>query len=169
MISNKSLIIASFSLLFSIGCYSFRGITIPPTIDTFYVDQFQLNVGNAPPDLGQQFSERLRDIILNSSRLSYNETTPQIEFTGAIREFSVTSVAPQRNGEEFSSALNRLQITVEVEYVNNEDDEDAWNQRFSFFQDFESEQVLNDVQDELITTIFDQITRDVFNRAFTNW
>ncbi len=151
------------------GCYSFKGISISPTIKTFYVDQFQLNIGNAPADLSQLFSESLRDIILTSSRLRYNETGPDIEFSGAIREFSVSSVAPQNLDTGFGSSLNRLQIAVEVEYVNNQDEEDVWKQRFSFFQDFEANQQLRDVQDDLIQAIFDQITRDIFNRAFTNW
>ncbi len=163
--------ICAASILLNISaCYSFKGIAIAPTIRTFYVDQFQLNVGNAPPDLAQLFSEELRNIILQSSRLVYNENEPDIEFSGAIRDFSVSSVAPQQlDGGRVGSSLNRLQIGVEVEYVNNRDEEDVWKQRFTFFQDFEADQQLRDVQDELINAIFAQITRDVFNRAFTNW
>ena len=39
----------------------------------------------------------------------------------------------------------------------------------SFFSDFESSQNLADVQDELIEAIFEQITEDIFNRAFSDW
>jgi len=156
------------STLFS-SCYGFKGISIPPTIETFYIDQFQNSAFNAPPDIGIEFSEALRDIVLQNSRLGYDEVNPDIEFQGAIRTFNVSSVAPQETDAGFGSALNRLLIAVEVRYLNNQDEEDNWEQTFSFFQDFESDQDLTEVQDELIEAIFDQITQDIFNKAFTNW
>ena len=156
------------------GCYSFKGITIPPTINTFFIDQFQNAAGNAPPDVGQRFSEELKDIVLQNSRLDYEEDVPDIEFSGTVTSYNVQSVAPERldsqdGSAEFGSSLNRLNISISVEYINNQDDEDTWTQTFSFFEDFESDQVLADIQDELIERIFDQITTDIFNRAFTNW
>lgn len=156
------------------GCYSFKGISIPPTINSFYVDQFQNAAGNAPPDVGQRFSEELRDRVIRNSRLDYEEGIPDIEFRGTVTSFSVQSVAPERNnnpdsGAEFGSSLNRLNISISVEYINNQNDEDNWTQSFSFFEDFDNDQVLTDVQDDLIERIFDQITTDVFNKAFTNW
>ena len=170
----KTLFATVFMSIVAMGCYSFKGITIPPTINTFFVDQFQSASGNAPPDVGQRFSEELKDIVLQNSRLDYDEGIPDIEFSGTITSYSVQSVAPERlnsqdGGAEFGSSLNRLNITISVDYINNQDDEDTWTQSFSFFEDFESYQVLADIQDELIERIFDQITTDVFNRAFTNW
>ncbi len=161
------------SLCFS-ACYSFKGISIAPTISTFYVDQFQNGAGNAPPDIGQRFSEELKDIILRSSRLNYDESAPDIEFSGTITSFNVQSVAPERRDDssgatDFGSSLNRLNISISVEYVNNQDAEDIWTQSFSFFQDFDNTQNLTDVQDDLIEEIFDQLTNDIFTRAFTNW
>lgn len=151
------------------GCYSFKGISIPPSITTFYIDQFQNGAFNAPPDINIQFTEGLRDIVLNNSRLSYDEVSPDIEFHGSVRSFLVSSVAPQETDLGVGSALNRLQISVEVEYINNQNEDDNWKQSFSFFQDYESTNDLNNVQDELIEAIFDQILQDIFNKAFTNW
>lgn len=151
------------------GCYSFKGISIPPDISTFYVDPFQNTTINGPADIGDRFSESLKDIILRSSRLSFDDTEPDIEFTGSVSGFNVTSVAPQEVDGTFGSALNRLQIAIQVDYVNNENDEDNWSQSFSFFEDFDSSTDLSSVQEELIANIFQQLTEDVFNRSFTNW
>lgn len=155
-------------VLFS-SCYSFRGVTIAPTIETFYVEQFQNPAFNAPPDLGIRFSNDLRQRIINNSRLSNSENGPDIEFSGSIQTFSVTSVAPSNDGETVGSALNRLSIGVKVTYTDSQDDEKSWESSFSFFQDFGSDQQLSDVQDGLIDVIFEKITQDIFNRAFTNW
>ena len=156
------------------GCYSLKGISISPTIQSFYVEQFQNSVVNAPPDIAQRFSDELKDRITRNTRLDYDESTPDIELSGVVSSFNVQSVAPERNNSqdgnpEFGSALNRLNIGVEVQYINNQDEEDNWTQVFSFFEDFDNQTVLNDVQDQLIDNIFEQITTDIFNRCFTNW
>lgn len=156
------------------GCYSLKGISISPTIQSFYVEQFQNGVVNAPPDIAQRFSDVLKDRITRNTRLDYDESVPDIEFSGVVSSFRVQSVAPERNtnedgNPEFGSALNRLNISVEVQYLNNQDDEDLWTQTFSFWEDYDNETVLSDVQDELIDNIFEQITTDIFNKSFTNW
>lgn len=157
------------------GCYSLKGISISPEIDTFYVEQFQNNVVNAPPDIAQIFGDDLKNRILRNTRLDYNEEEPDVEFSGSVTSFTVQSVAPQRNNSadgstpEFGSSLNRLNISIEVDYINNFDEEDNWNRVFSFFEDFENTQVLADVQDQLIDNIFEQLTQQVFNASFTNW
>ena len=161
------------SVLYS-SCYSLKGITIDPVIETFFVDQFQNSAGNAPPDIGQRFSEDLKDVVLNNSRLNYNEDVPDIEFSGSISSYNIQSVAPEvLSGEStattFGSSLNRLNISVNVVYTNNRDDEDTWTQVFSFFQNYGVDEDLSQVQDDLIDQIFDQITNDIFNQAFTNW
>ena len=160
-------------MLLSTGCYSFKGISIPPTVATFYIDQFQNNVGNAPPDIAQRFSDEFRQDITQNTSLLYNEEVPDVEFSGSISSFNVQSVAPERNSNagqvQFGSTLNRLTISVQVSYVSNQNEEDNWSQSFSFFEDFENDQNLDDVQDELIDNIFEQILQDIFTRAFTNW
>jgi len=156
------------------GCYSLKGITIAPEISSFFVDQFQNGTATAPPDIGQRFSEDLKERILNNSKLNLDESVPDIEFTGSVVSYAVQSVAPQRDPNstgvtEFGSSINRLNIVVQVDYVNNQDDEESWSQSFSFFQDFDNDTNLTDIQDEFIRDIFSQITTDVFNKSFTNW
>lgn len=157
------------------GCsFGFKGISIPPTVNTYFVDQFQNGAGNAPPDIGQRFSDLLKDRVTRNSRLNYSEDGPDIEFSGTVTTFSVTSVAPERLDSdsgltEFGSTLNRLNISVQVDYIDNQDDEASWSQSFSFFEDFEATTILSDVQDELIDNIFEQLTTDIFNKSFTNW
>lgn len=154
--------------------FGFKGISIPPAVNTYFVDQFQSGAGNAPPDIGQRFSDVLKDRVTRNSRLNYSEDGPDIEFSGSVTSFSVTSVAPERLDSdsgltEFGSTLNRLNISVQVDYIDNQDDEASWSQNFSFFEDFEATEILSDVQDELIDNIFDQLTTDIFNKSFTNW
>ncbi|MFZ2900186.1 MAG: LPS assembly lipoprotein LptE [Saprospiraceae bacterium] len=168
MSANKILWLLAVALLFQ-SCYSFRGISIDPSITTYFVAQFTNRAPNATPTLAPDFTERLKDKIRNESRLVYNETDPDVEFVGAITGFSVTSEAPQP-GEQV--AFNRLTITVAVDYINNrETDEKKRVNKInkSFYAEFPSDQNLLDVQDGLIQSITTQLVEDIFTAAFTNW
>lgn len=153
-------------LLAATGCYTFKGYSISPEIETFFVEQFENKAFNAPPNINQTFSESFKLKINRESRLVLDSRNPDILFSGAITRYTVTSVSPEP-GE--TTALQRLDVTVEVEYTNTRDLEDQWKQSFSFFADFLPDQNLLDVQDQLIETIFIQIQEDIFNKAFANW
>jgi hypothetical protein len=157
-------------VVFFVSCYSFKGTNISPDVETFYIGNFRSTAANAPAEIGQLFSDKLRDKVLRETRLSYSESDISIEFDGTVTGYRVTSVAPTNDESGVvGSALNRLEVTVQVDYINNITEDDGWNQSFSFFSDFESNQDLTAVQDDLIELIFEQITEDIFNRAFTNW
>lgn len=157
-------------LIFS-SCYSFKGTSISTGVESFYVANFRNNAFNAPAEIGLLFSDKLRDKVRRESRLAYADRNSSIEFEGSVTGYSVTSVAPQNIQETglVGSSLNRLQITVQVDFINNIDEKEGWQQQFNFFQDFDSSQNLADLQNELIEVIFEQITEDIFNRAFSDW
>lgn len=157
--------LSAITLLWS-GCYSFRGISIDPSVTTYYVAQFTDNSINAQPALSQRLAEDLKEKIRTESRLVFTDTGPDIEFTGIIVRYEVTSEAPQP-GE--TTAINRLTITTAVEYINNVNEEKGWKKNFSFFFDFPSSTDLSSVEDEAVTAISNQMMEDIFNAAFTDW
>jgi hypothetical protein len=159
-------ILGIFISLSLIGCYSFKGISISPNTNTFYVEDFYTKSLEAPGDIEQLFSESLRLKIRNESRLKYTETDPDIVFSGNISKYRITAVAAR---DDNSVELNQLTIDIAVSYINNRDDEDTWDKTFSFFQTFPSDSDVQSIQDQLIEDIFKQLTENIFNEAFTNW
>lgn len=162
---NQCIFLAAFALFLS-GCYSFKGIAIPPDINTYFVDNFQNAVPQAPGDINQRFSEALRAKIRNESRLTYQEENADIEFSGSITGFRLSPEAPQAGN---TVALNKLEITVSVNYVNNKDETKNWKKQFSFFRTFESDKDFISIQESLIDEIFKQLMENIFNQAFTGW
>ena len=158
---------AMLALGFS-GCkiYSFDGTSIPPDSKTFYVEQFEVRTSSAIPTLGQTISDALIDKIRNESNLNQVDSDPDIEFKGTVVEYRVTAESPQ-SGE--TTAFNRLNMVVSVEYINNKNEEDGWKSKFPYFSDFPSDQNLIDVQEQLIEEINTQLVDDIFRKAFTNW
>jgi len=164
--SAFSILFLTLLLVSQSSCYSFKGISIDPNIKTFYITIFDNLSNDSPPTLGQDFTEVLRDKIRNESRLNLKDTDPDIDFTGSISSFRVSAEAPEP-GE--TTSFNRLTITVSVDYVNNRNEDNKWKRSFSYFANFNANQNLLDVQDQLINTINEQIVEDIFNFAFTDW
>lgn len=166
---NSILAISTIIILLGItvtSCYSFKGISIAPDVNTYYISTFENRAGNAPAGIEQQFSETLKDKVRNESRLKYSDENPDIEFEGSITGFNVRSMAPTSGN---LTAFNRLTISVSVNYINANDEEENWTKSFSWYQDFENDVDLSSSQDEFVETIFVQLAEDVFNAAFTNW
>ncbi len=148
------------------GCYSFRPSKADPNLNTYFVYRFEDNSLASPPDLPALFTVRLQDKIRNQSRLTQDEFNPDVEFRGTITRYIVTSEAPEP-GER--TAINRLTIAVNIQYINHIAEEQDFDRTFSFFFDFDSAVQLVDVQEEAHETILAQINEDIFNAAFNNW
>jgi len=154
------------SILLVTGCYSFKSTTIPLEVNTFSVQNFEVQALNAPVDISQTFTEQLRNKVRNQSRLDYNTANGDVEFSGSITEYSINPVAA-REGEV--AELTRLVISVSVSYINLVDEEDKWTQSFSRFAEFDSSTDFSSVQNTLTEQIYEELLEDIFNKAFNNW
>lgn len=161
----KCLYLGMICLLCS-SCYNFKGISIPPEINSYYVETFSLIDQSAPADLHQLFTERLREKIREESRLVNDNDDPDVVFTGSVKSFSIIEAAPQ---EDNTVSLNRLQITVEVQYSNERDEESNWKKSYNAFEDFDATIDLQSIQDGIIENLIEDMTERIFNDSFTNW
>lgn len=148
------------------GCYSFKNASVPLDLKFFWVEDFLLTARNAPPTLDTDFEEALKNKIRNESRLVLDRQQAQIIFDGSVASYNVQALAPQP-GE--TVGLNRLNITIQVQYTDLLDDTKNWTQNFTEYAEFSADVLLADVEDELIRTIFDQLTENIFNKAFGDW
>lgn len=147
------------------GCYSFKGTSIPTEVSTFTVEQFENFASNSQPTLSQVFTERLKDKILSESRLAYADEG-DVLFKGAITKYQVIPIAPTQGA---NTAFNRLEIEVSVEYFCEPDDTKNWTSKFLRFAEYESNQDLNSIEEQLIRQINDELVEEIFRKAFNNW
>lgn len=157
-------------LLLQTGCcYTFKGISIDPDVNTFFVQNFDNEAPNAPPTLAVEFTERLKDKVRLESRLRLKNAEADVEFMGKIVDYRVVPVAP-RPGEVV--ALNRLEVGVSVQFIHNKEEKKSWpvTRTFKHFAEFDNTVDLLSVQDQLLQrTIYPQILDDIFNAAFNDW
>ncbi len=162
----KSIIIITLIGCIWSGCYTFRGIDIPEGVNTFNVTPFENRAANVVPTMSVALTEALKDKIRRESRLTFNATDPDIIFNGSISDYTVTAVAP-KPGE--TTAFNQARLVISIEFINIQDEKKNWKQNFSYLTNFPSSTNLLTVQEQLLTEINDQLTEDIFNKAFTNW
>ncbi|MGC9343907.1 MAG: LptE family protein [Bacteroidales bacterium] len=146
--------------------YSFTGTTIDPQIQTFSIQYFQNRAPVVQAQLSQVFTDELRDRVQGQTRLELVSGFGDVDFSGEITNYETrpTSIT----GDEVA-ALNRLTITIRVEYTNSVNPDESFDTNFSRYEDYPSTQSLADAEEELIESIVDQIVEDIFNRAFVNW
>ena len=164
-----TILLFCFAALLNWGCsasYSFTGASIPPEVETVSVGFFQANAALTPPRASQLFTEKLKDVFLTQTNLALVKSNGDLEFEGAITDYRTSPVAIQGNE---TAALTRVTMTVSVRFVNNYDEEQNFETTFSRFEDFETSRDLSSVEEEILQSINDQLTQDIFNKAVTNW
>lgn len=165
-------IIILFSLTSMLAsCYSFKGISIPPDVKSYYVDQTTIQSGErtqlTPGDMPERFMEALRGKLRNQSNLIPNDVSPDVEFISSITEFDIDDQA--RSPDNELATLYKLNASIRVEYISNTNEDDSWSQTFSHTINFDPSVDLQTAQDGFIDEILEQITEQVFNKSYTNW
>lgn len=152
--------------LSSCGFYSFTGADTG-SAQTFQVNFFQNNAPLIEPGLDINFTNSLQDLIQNQTKLSLVNSGGDLVYEGEIVEYRIsptTAIAGDR------AAQNRLTITINVRFYNTTKEESDFEQRFSFFFDYEGSELLIGAQkDTAIAEIFERITQDIFNASLANW
>ncbi len=148
------------------GIYSFSGASIPAEAKTVSVDYFPNHAQLVNPLLSNNLTNALRDAMTNQTTLDLVETGGDLAFEGEIVDYTTTPTAITAGQ---TAAMNRLTIKVKVRFTNRIDDTKDFEQTFSRYEDYPSDQDLNSVQESLTTTIVDQLVEDIFNKALVNW
>ena len=173
---NKAFsILLIFLLTINTGCgvYSFTGANISSDVKTISIQTFFNDTDGGPPNMGQLFTDELRDYFQQNTSLILVPEQGDIQFEGTIIGYRLSPSAPTAGVtalETDQSSLTRLTITIKTSYVNTQDERQDFERNFSFFEDFNTTQfTINDVEDQLIEVIFNQIIIDMFNASVANW
>lgn len=151
------------------GCsvhMTLSGASIDENLKTFSVQYFNNRAAIINPLLSQKFTELMKERIMSESRLILVEGVGDVDFSGEITGYSIRPMAIK---EDAVSAQTRLTITVKVRYKNKKTPEKNWESNFSAYQDFASDHDFTSVENDLTTLIIDQLTENIFNRAFSDW
>ena len=147
--------------------YSFSGASIPPEAKTFSVAYFPNNAPMVSPILSSTLTDALVDKFSRQTRLEQVAEGGDFAFEGEIVNYTSTTASVSSSDY---ALLNRLTITVRVRFTNAINEAESFpNKNFSAYADYDSTNLLTEVEGELIPEIVDQIVTDIFQATAGNW
>jgi hypothetical protein len=163
--------VALLVMLFTLqGCtvsYKFNGAALDYNVyKTIFVSNFPIRAALVYPPLQQTFENELLDYISRNTRLRIVDTSADLQMEGEITGYSLS---PQAVTEDAYASKTRLTITVRVKYTDSKQDGKDIDQTFSAYRDFDSSEMLTDVQDELCSQISKELVDLIFNATLGNW
>ena len=135
-------------------------------VKTISIAEFQNTSEYVYAPLAIQFNQELKDMFIQQTRLQLVNSGGDLELDGEITGYNQYNQGVDASG--YSSEV-KLTLTVNVRYVNNTNHEEDFEQQFSAFQTYESNQLLTAVQDQLIPLMIEDITEQIFNSTVANW
>lgn len=133
---------------------------------TIQVSDFPIRAALVYPPLQQTFENELLDYITRNTRLQTTDGPSDLILEGEITGYSLS---PQAVTEDAYASQTRLTITVRVKYTDTKQDGNDIDQSFSAYRDFDSSEMLTDVQDELCQQISKELVDLIFNATLGNW
>ena len=163
----RTVFIIQFSFFInSCGVYSFTGTTLSPDLKSITISNFTMATAGGPANLALNFNEKLKEYYQRYTNLKVLPNNGDLSLEGSITNYDLLAVAPTASDQ---AGLNRLQVTVQVRFVNNKDETKNFEQSFSFYQDFPQNQTLTQNESRLVPKILDQLVLDIFNKTAADW
>ena len=153
------------------GCipkYTLNGAAIDYNVyKTINIGNFPIRAAMVYAPLEPMFQNKLTDTYTKQTRLkiidsSNTDLTVEGEITGY-------QLPPQAVGEDAYAPKTRLTITVRIKYTDNKEQRNSIDQSFSAYRDFDSSEMLTNVQDQLCEEICEELVMLIFNATAGNW
>ncbi len=145
---------------------SLSGQQIPPDVKSITIKYFPNQAALVAPSLSQTFTEALKDKFLQESNLDLIVEGGDWELSGAIVRYESTPIAP--TGTE-TTALNRLTISIKVDFISRKNEAENWTQTFMRYEDYESTLTLSQAEADLLPRLSTQIADDILQKLTQNW
>lgn len=148
----------------SCSIYRFKDVSIPDSIKTVKINYIENKARYINPQLSPQLSDKLRQKVVNQTRLTQTNGDADWEISGYISDYSVSTAAISNQ----TNATDRLNITVHIilyDRLANKTSEYDASRSFDYSASQTLEQVQVAKSDEILSTMTDEI----FNKLFSNW
>ena len=171
MIKIKQFIVVAVMIVTLAGChisYTLNGAAIDYNVyKTIRIGDFPIRAAMVYAPLQPMFENKLTDSFTKQTRLKIvDSSNTDLSLEGEITGFALT---PQAVTENAYASKTRLTITVRVKYTDHRVPANTIDQSFSAFRDFDSSEMLTNVQDALCEEITEELVMLIFNATAGNW
>ena len=145
--------------------YSLKDVSIPPDVKTVKVNVFENRARYVNPLLAPRLTDRLKQKIVNQTRLSQTNNEADYDVTGTITDYSVTTSGISNQ----QASSNNLNVTVHLVFVNRRDTKANFETDLTRNFPFDASLTLQQAEAKLADDIVGNLTDEIFNRIFSNW
>jgi len=149
------------------GISFYQSPKLNPEIKTVMVESFTSTATNSPANLEITFTEKLKQFFQRNTKLLIINSEADLKYTGNIDSYIIAPVSAS-GGNVQQATTQQIKISIAVSFENFKEDK-SFEKVFSFFETFNANQNISDVENELIEKIFDQIINDIFNESVGDW
>jgi outer membrane lipopolysaccharide assembly protein LptE/RlpB len=164
---RNSLIIILIAFLCIQGTcrFSLKDVSIPPEVKTVKVNFIENKARYINPQLSPRLTDKLRQKIVNQTRLSQVSGEADYEISGQITDYSVSTSGISNQ----KVASNNLNVSVRIRFRNRLDEKK--NQETSITRNFpfSSSLSLSQAETQLNEQIVSNLTDEIFNKIFSTW
>jgi hypothetical protein len=145
--------------------FSMRDVSIPPEVKTVKVNFIENRARYINPLLSPRLTEKLRQKIVNQTRLSQTNGEAHYEISGTITDYSVSTSGIS----DKQSSMNNLNVTVNIIFKNRLDEKKNFENSITRNFPFSATRSLQQAEAELNDAIINNLSDEIFNKIFSNW
>lgn len=145
--------------------FSMKDVSIEPDAKTVKVNFIENKARYINPLLSPRLTDKLRQKIVNQTRLSQTNGEADYEISGTVTDYSVSTsgIANQQ------AASNNLNVTVSIVFKNRVDPKRNFESSITRNFPFSSSKSLQQAEAELNEQVINNLVDEIFNKIFSNW
>ena len=146
--------------------YKFNSASINyDVIKTLQIEQITNRAPYGWAPMQAIFNNTLQDLYANQTRLTFVKRGGDLTIAGEITNYEQFNKAVSADGY---AAQVQLKMMVNIRFENKHDNK-AWEKQFSATSQFDANQQLAAVQEELVTQMCKDIADQIFNATVADW
>jgi len=142
-----------------------KDVSIDPKVKTVKVNYIENRARYINPLLSPSLTDKLRQKIINQTRLNQTNGEADYDISGIITDYSQSTSGISNQ----SVASNNLNITVHIIFRNRLDEKKDFEADITRNFPFASTLSLPQAEAQLKDQILTNLTDEIFNRIFSNW
>ncbi len=162
---NKLWILLLF-LVSGCGVYRFTDVTIDSSLKTFKIVYIENKARYINPQLSPKITEKLRQKLINQTKLGNTNGDADIEISGYISDYNVSTAGVAAGS---TASMNRLTVGLVINIKYAKTPEKNLEENISRSFDFVASKLLSTAESELNETMVKNVVDEIFNKLFSKW
>lgn len=142
-----------------------RDVSIEPEAKTVKINLIENRARYVNPQLAPKLTDKLRQKVVNQTRLTQTNGEADYEISAVITDYSVSTSGISNQ----QTSSNNLNVTVHVLYVNKVKPSRNFEADVTRNYPFAASLSLQQAETQLAEQLINNLADEIFNRIFSDW